>query len=68
MELETVVSSLQKDIEKYSIKAGEEEDLVEMKALLTKAHSFRETVKAKTETIKGLESASQKLEEEIKAL
>ena len=68
LELEAVVTSLQKDIESYSIQAGEKEDLVEMKALITKANSFREAVKTKAETIKDLEDASQKLEKEIKEL
>jgi len=45
LELEAVVTSLQKDVESYSIQAGEKEDLMEMKALLTKANSFREAVK-----------------------
>ena len=68
LELEAVVTSLQKDIESYSIQASEKEDLVEMKALITKANSFREAVKTKAETIKDLEDASQKLEKEIKEL
>ena len=40
LELKTVVSSLQQDIEKYSIEAGEKEDLKEMQALIIKANSF----------------------------
>ena len=35
-----VVSSLQQDIEKYSIEASEKEDLKEMQALIIKANSF----------------------------
>ena len=45
LELETVVSSPQQDIGKYSIEAGEKEDLKEMQALIIKANSFRTTVK-----------------------
>ena len=68
MELETIVTSLTTDIERYSVEAGEKEDLVEMKSLLTKANSFRDAVKSKTQTIKDLEIALKKIEEEIQAL
>ena len=66
LELETVVSSLQQDIEKYSIESCEKEDLKEMEALIIKANSFRTTVKEKL-TINDLEKVSQKLEDEIKS-
>ena len=57
LELERVVSSLQQDIEKYSIKASEKENLKEMQALIIKANSFRTTVKGKLVTINDLEKA-----------
>ena len=63
LETETLISSLQRDIEKYSIEAGENEDLKEMQALIIKAKSFQTTVKEKLATINDLEKASQKLEE-----
>ena len=44
IELENLVSTLQDDIEKYSVEARLKEDLKEMKILLTKANSFRELV------------------------
>ena len=58
LELETVVSSLTQDIEKYSIEAAEKEDLKEMQALITKANSFQTTVKEKLVTINDLEKVS----------
>ena len=58
-----LISSLQQDIGKYSIEAGENEDLKEMQALIIKAKSFQTTVKEKLATINDLEKASQKLEE-----
>ena len=63
LETETLISSLQQDIGKYSIEAGENEDLKEMQALIIKAKSFQTTVKEKLATINDLEKASQKLEE-----
>ena len=63
LETKTLISSLQQDIEKYSIEAGENEDLKEMQALIIKAKSFQTTVKEKLATINDLEKASQKLEE-----
>lgn len=63
LETEMLISSLQQDIEKYSIEAGENEDLKEMQALIIKAKSFQTTVKEKLATINDLEKASQKLEE-----
>ena len=67
LELETVVSCLQQDIEKYSIESCKKEDLKEMEALIIKANSFRTTVKEKLVTINDLEKVSQKLEDEIKS-
>ena len=58
LELEAVVSSLQQDIEKYSIEAAEKEDLKEMQALIIKANSFQTTVKEKLVTINDLEKVS----------
>ena len=63
LETETLISSLQQDIGKYSIEAGENEDLKEMQALIIKAKSFQTTAKEKLATINDLEKASQKLEE-----
>ena len=63
LETKTLISSLQQDIEKYSIEAGENEDLKEMQALIIKAKSFQTTAKEKLATINDLEKASQKLEE-----
>ena len=63
LETETLISSPQQDIGKYSIEAGENEDLKEMQALIIKAKSFQTTVKEKLATINDLEKASQKLEE-----
>ena len=63
LETETLISSLQQDIGKYSIEAGENEDLKEMQALIIKAKSFQTTVKEKLAAINDLEKASQKLEE-----
>lgn len=67
LETETLISSLQQDIGKYSIEAGENEDLKEMQALIIKAKSFQTTVKEKLATINDLEKASQKLQDEIKS-
>ena len=68
VELEEVISSLRQDIEEYSIKATEKDNLTEMSTLLTIANSFRDAVKTKLETVKDLDKAASKLEKEIKCL
>ena len=55
------INSLEIDIESYSIAAEKENDL----SLLTKANSFRVTVKSKRETLSVLDGALQKLENEL---
>ena len=55
------INSLETDIENYSISAYKENDL----SLLTKANSFRVTVKSKKEILSTLDGALQKLENEL---
>ena len=61
--VESCIETLQIDIEKYSIAAEEKGDL----SLLTKANSFRATVKEKKELILNLDMALKNLEEKCKS-
>lgn len=63
-----LVSSLQDDIEKYSVEAGWKEDMKEMKILLAKANYFCEGAKKKRANIDDLETSCQKLEDEINSI
>ena len=62
--VESCIESLNKDIENYSIAAEKEADL----SLLTKANSFRVTVRSKKETLATLESTLTKLNEELRLI
>ena len=62
--VESCIESLNKDIENYSIATEKEADL----SLLTKANSFRVTVRSKKETLATLESTLTKLNEELKLI
>ena len=57
--LEAAIKSLETDIEQYSIAAEKENNLI----LLTKANSFRVTVRQKKETLSSLENTLMKLNE-----
>ena len=57
--LEAAIKSLETDIEQYSIAAEKENNLI----LLTKANSFRVTVRQKKETLSSLENSLMKLNE-----
>ena len=56
------------NIDKYSVEAGKQRKLEEMKVLLDKANSFRGSVEQELKVVKTLEDASLKLEEQIKDL
>ena len=62
--VETCITTLEFDIEKYSIEAEEKGDL----SLLTKANSFRATVKEKEALIANFDVALKNLEEEHQSL
>ena len=62
--VETCITTLEFDIEKYSIEAEEKGDL----SLLTKANSFRATVKEKQALIANFDVALKNLEEEHRSL
>ena len=62
--LEAAIQSLETDIEKYSFAAEKESNLT----LLTKANSFRVTVREKKETLPSLENVLIKLNEEQKQI
>lgn len=59
--LESCIESLEADIENYSLAAEKDNDM----SLLTKANSFRVTVKSKRETLLTLEKALGKLEDRV---
>ena len=61
--LEAAIKSLETDIEEYSI-AAEKENLT----LLTKANSYRVTVRQKEETLSSLENTLVKLNKEHKQI
>jgi hypothetical protein len=56
------ISSLKIDIDKYSVKAEEKQDL----ALLTKANSFRKSVVEKEDLLKTFDKAIEKLNADLK--
>ena len=58
------IASLEADITKYSIEAEKLRDFT----LLTKANSFRKTITKKEESIKAIDIALKKLDQELKAL
>ena len=62
--LEAAIQSLETDTEKYSFAAEKESNLT----LLTKANSFRVTVREKKETLSSLENVFIKLNEEQKQI
>lgn len=62
--LEACIKSMETDIESYSIAAEEKNDL----SLLTKANSFRVTIRSKKEVLSGLEMALVQLSEEVKTI
>lgn len=62
--LELCISSLNIDIEKYSIAAEEKGDL----SLLTKANSFRTTIKEKKILVSSLDRTLEKLDHESKSI
>ena len=63
-EVEAAIQSLETDIEKYSFATEKENNLT----LLTKANSFRVTVREKKETLSSLENVLIKLNEEQKQI
>ena len=62
--VESCIESLSKDIENYSIATEKEADL----SLLTKANSFRVTVRLKKETLATLENTLTKLNGELRLI
>ena len=60
--VESCIKSLEPDIEGYSIAAEEKSDL----SFLTKANSFRHTLRKKKELISELDHALEKLNDELK--
>ena len=61
---QTAIKSLENNIKEYSIAAEKENNLT----LLTKANSFRVTVRHKKETLSSLENTCVKLNEEHKQI
>ena len=61
---ESCIATLNKDIIKYSFEAEEKSDLT----LLTKANALQKAVTEKEQTLKSLNKAMEKLEEECKDL
>ena len=58
------IASLETDITKYNIEAKKLRDFT----LLTKANSFRKMITEKKESIKAIDIALKKLDQELKAL
>ena len=68
IDLESVVTSLEKDVERFSREAEKKDNFVEMKAMVTKRNAVMDAVECKRKTIKDLETISKKLDEDIKSL
>ena len=64
MHIEYCISSLEKDIVKYSMEAKEKSDLT----ILSKANSFRKMVTSKSMELVKLDKALAKMEEEKKQI
>ena len=66
-DLDKVITTLKKEIEQCCIKASTKNNFEAMKTELEKANGLRETLKKKEVTSKELETAVQKLEDELKS-
>ena len=61
LNVEQCITSLKSDVEKYSLEAEEKQDLT----LLTKANSFRKTIKDKQGVLETFNLAIEKLQKEL---
>lgn len=62
-----LVKELDADADKFFSDAGITDDMVEMKKLVTKANSFKQSVKEKEKRIQELETTIEKLEIELRS-
>ena len=64
-EMEDLVNELDADTDKFVSKASSTDDVVEMKKMVTKANSFKQSVKEKKKAIAELKSTIEKMDVEL---
>ena len=67
VEMEDLMKELDADADKFVSDAGITDEMVEMKKLVTKANSFKQSVEEKKKQIHELEAAIEKIEMELRS-
>ena len=65
--MEDLVKELDADVDKFISEAGITDDMVEMKKMVTKVNSFKQSGKEKKKQIHELEANIKKIEMELRA-
>ena len=65
--MEDFVKELDADADKFVSEAGITDDMVEMKKMVTKVNSFKQSVKEKKKQIHELEATIEKMEMELRS-
>ena len=65
--MEDLMKELDADADKFVSDAGITDEMVEMKKLVTKANSFKQSVEEKKKQIHELEAAIEKIEMELRS-